>query len=123
MIKIKVLLFINTQSSYCMQLVKKLKLQVSPAFLERIVLVDVFQKGENFESFVEETEIAQSPLLANMLRIDWREETKSFYESMTLYQIPRILILDKSNKIVQFNYELPFSFASLERDLLWVYGS
>ena len=120
---VKVLLFINTQSSYCMQLVKKLKLQVSPAFLERIVLVDVFQKGENFESFVEETEIAQSPLLANMLRIDWREETKSFYESMTLYQIPRILILDKSNKIVQFNYELPFSFASLERDLLWVYGS
>ncbi|MFK7826715.1 MAG: hypothetical protein AB8G05_21415 [Oligoflexales bacterium] len=119
----KVLVFINNQSSYCMQLVKQLKMQVSTSFLEKIILVDVFEKGENFEAFVEETEIGESPLLKNMLRIDWGEETKSFYESMTLYQIPRILVLNKDNKIVQFNHELPFSFASLERDLLWVYGS
>ena len=118
----KVLVFINNQSSYCIQLVKRLKNQVSSAFLDKIILVDVFEKGENFAAFVEETDISESPLLKNMLRIDWKDETKSFYESMTLYQIPRILILDKDNKIVQFNHELPFSFASLERDLLWVYG-
>ena len=119
---VKVFIFVNTQSSYCMQLVKKLKLQVSPAFLEKVVLVDVFQRGENFEAFIEETDLSESPLLKNMLRIDWAEETKHFYESMTLYQIPRIVILDSANKIVQFNHELPFSFASLERDLQWVYG-
>lgn len=119
---LKVLIFINNQSTYCMQLVKKLKLQVSPTFLEKIILVDVFEKGDNFEGFIEETEIADSPLLKNMVRIDWRDETKSFYESMTLYQIPRIMILDKEDKIVQFNHRLPFSFASLERDLDWVYG-
>jgi len=116
----KFVMFVNSQDALSIRLVKKVLKETSRTFLKHVYLVDILHsEPEDFEDFLEQTGLFSSPLANRLYRIPLSEETSSFYKSMNLYSVPRIMILDKKNLVLSIDEPIPFSFKKTERDLTW----